>query len=516
MHSTFHGGAGHSQYPSHARRERKRSGPPAPNDEKATLVFFFKKDNLAARSTQPKLTPPSVHGEPSLAPRRTHLATSMVSGGVPLHRGGCGGGGGGPCVRFEAIELLFSDFAGCQFDFAKDGNLVLTFHGYTGTVTLKSAESDKQASPLCGSEAGSLGVLADADTVDDVSMDNVDYDIALSQLEQGDSPKSSPPTILSHPQRQEHQDEESPAGMLFHSPTAMRDACEGKQDELPTKSTTTTIASAPSTTEVRRKKSEGDALEAGGMLLANLVSPSSSVKTSNPSCFANAPSSSHTAPPSPPPSATQGSNKRPAASSLPSSGGHSGGVKKAVSPDSFSPTTSPPSATGCSAASRSKPKRARRARDQEQPQPFLSNSSSKGSAFSSSSPAGAAAASSKNGCRGARRRPSVEVIEESATDDDVGDCQDGCGGLLGEEDGEGERGGAGSPAVVGVPVESAAAAWIASARGSAALPSSPGPLSRSARASEVGAWKMILVLVRVMSSCLEVPVAKPTHGQGML
>lgn len=95
----------------------------------------------------------------------------------------------GPCVRFEGIHLEFSSFAGCAFDFAKDGSLVLSFSNFSGSFTLRSnggvepSSHETMAHPLCStsSEAGSLGVL-DAESA-------MDIDMALSQLEQ-ESPKS--------------------------------------------------------------------------------------------------------------------------------------------------------------------------------------------------------------------------------------------------------------------------------------------------------------------------------------
>lgn len=119
-------------------------------------------------------------------------------------------GSTGPCVRFEGIRLELSSFAGCSFDFAKDGSLVLSFSNFSGSVTLRSnsgrgtSSHDGLAHPLCStsSEAGSLGVL-DAEHA-------MEIDMALSQLEQ-ESPKSG-------------------LGMMY-SPTAMRHTCEGK-DQL--------------------------------------------------------------------------------------------------------------------------------------------------------------------------------------------------------------------------------------------------------------------------------------------
>lgn len=62
----------------------------------------------------------------------------MVSG---TPRGGGVSSGvtsGGPCVRFEGITLELSSFSGCQFDFGKNGSLVLSFDAFSGTVTLQS------------------------------------------------------------------------------------------------------------------------------------------------------------------------------------------------------------------------------------------------------------------------------------------------------------------------------------------------------------------------------------------
>lgn len=104
-------------------------------------------------------------------------------------------GSTGPCVRFEGIRLELSSFAGCSFDFAKDGSLVLSFSNFSGSVTLRSnsgrgtSSHDGLAHPLCStsSEAGSLGVL-DAEHA-------MEIDMALSQLEQ-ESPKSGMSTCM--------------------------------------------------------------------------------------------------------------------------------------------------------------------------------------------------------------------------------------------------------------------------------------------------------------------------------
>lgn len=153
--------------------------------------------------------------------------------------GGAGNGGDingckdarGPCVRFEGISLELSSFSGCQFDFARDGTLVLTFNGYTGTMTLKNADQQQQQHqmPLCSavdSDAGSLGVLEEGEN----GFDQTDYDIALSQLEQGGD----------FPQQPKHHQQmtdviistaASPSRsgiVLFNNPSAMRQACEGR------------------------------------------------------------------------------------------------------------------------------------------------------------------------------------------------------------------------------------------------------------------------------------------------
>ena len=68
----------------------------------------------------------------------------MVSSTPPKRNigggGGGDGGGGGPCIRFEGIKLELSSFSGCQFDFSKDGDLVLSLDRFSGAVTLKSAD----------------------------------------------------------------------------------------------------------------------------------------------------------------------------------------------------------------------------------------------------------------------------------------------------------------------------------------------------------------------------------------
>lgn len=225
----------------------------------------------------------------------------MVSGKPLSHQSGGTGCGGeisgckdarGPCVRFEGISLELSSFSGCQFDFARDGTLVLTFNGYTGTVTLKNANQQQQQQqhqmPLCSavdSDAGSLGILEEGENV----LDQTDYDMALSQLEQGSD----------SPQQQKHHQQitddiisttASPSRsgiVLFSNPSAMRQACEGRsegdsevdsdargedenQDVLtsgPGKACSTSVQSSchPHGTENCRT-------------LANLVSPPSSLK----------------------------------------------------------------------------------------------------------------------------------------------------------------------------------------------------------------------------------------------
>lgn len=117
------------------------------------------------------------------------LATGGGTGRPSFTSVGRCASGGGPCVRFEGIHLELSSFSGCQFDFAKDGSLVLSFDNFSGTVTLRSNElGDNPIHPLCStaSEAGSLGLL-DAESA-------MDIDMALSQLEQ-DSPKSGIPSV---------------------------------------------------------------------------------------------------------------------------------------------------------------------------------------------------------------------------------------------------------------------------------------------------------------------------------
>lgn len=71
----------------------------------------------------------------------------MVSG---TSRGGGGSSGGGPCVRFEGITLELSSFSGCQFDFGKNGSLVLSFDAFTGTVTLQSPSHSHSTPKLRG------------------------------------------------------------------------------------------------------------------------------------------------------------------------------------------------------------------------------------------------------------------------------------------------------------------------------------------------------------------------------
>ncbi len=70
--------------------------------------------------------------------------------GTPAGR--AGGGGGGPCIRFEGITLELSSFSGCQFDFGKSGNLVLSFDAFTGTVTLQGTSS--HSTPKIRSDGG--------------------------------------------------------------------------------------------------------------------------------------------------------------------------------------------------------------------------------------------------------------------------------------------------------------------------------------------------------------------------
>ncbi|CAM9821267.1 unnamed protein product, partial [Choristocarpus tenellus] len=82
----------------------------------------------------------------------------------------------GPSIRFQGIELEFSSYAGCQFDIAKNGCLVLSLEHYSGTVVLRSARVDSTPS-----DSYSLG----GDPYPDM-----DLDLALSQLEQ-ESPKAA-------------------------------------------------------------------------------------------------------------------------------------------------------------------------------------------------------------------------------------------------------------------------------------------------------------------------------------
>lgn len=166
-----------------------------------------------------------------------------MSSGKPLsHQSGAADNGGdisgckdarGPCVRFEGISLELSSFSGCQFDFARDGTLVLTFNGYTGIMTLKNTDQQQQQPqmPLCSavdSDAGSLGVLEEGMN----GLDQTDYDIALSQLEQGSD----------FPQQPKHHQQitdviiptaASPSRsgiLLFSNPSAMRQVCEGRAE----------------------------------------------------------------------------------------------------------------------------------------------------------------------------------------------------------------------------------------------------------------------------------------------
>ncbi|CAM9733556.1 unnamed protein product, partial [Discosporangium mesarthrocarpum] len=85
----------------------------------------------------------------------------------------------GPCVRFQGIELEMGSYAGCQFDVAKDGSLVVTLDRYTGTIVLRSGPGDVSLS-----DAGSLAGGCDAEI-------DMDIGIALSQLEQ-ESPTVAP------------------------------------------------------------------------------------------------------------------------------------------------------------------------------------------------------------------------------------------------------------------------------------------------------------------------------------
>lgn len=87
--------------------------------------------------------------------RSTAVPTGTMVSGTPRGGGGSGGGGGGPCVRFEGITLELSSFSGCQFDFGKNGNLVLTFEAFTGTVTL---QSPSHSTPKMRGDAGERAV----------------------------------------------------------------------------------------------------------------------------------------------------------------------------------------------------------------------------------------------------------------------------------------------------------------------------------------------------------------------
>lgn len=305
----------------------------------------------------------------------------------------------GPCIRFEGITLELSSFSGLQFDFAKDGNLVLTCEAFSGTVTLKSAAD---AHPLCsaGSEAGSLGVL-DADA----GMDQMEIDMALSQLEQGDSPKP-------------------PSGMLFSSASAMRQTCEGSSltsimpdrtsDDL---NTITNNNNNDSTSSTRNQAKS----------FAALVSPSNS--TAEEDSFGEKGVSAQ-------------KNKRNAPSPVVPANTPSSAKKTTVSPDSGS--------------SKPKDKRPRRT-PRDQP--------------SSKSATAAAAASGSHSDKENIHRDSNNRIEEdsAAATQEAATTAVVIVGSSRHEDG------------TAAPASCAAAAWIAST-----TPSSPGPLSRSAKAALVG------------------------------
>ncbi|CAM9790311.1 unnamed protein product [Ectocarpus sp. 4 AP-2014] len=430
----------------------------------------------------------------------------MVSGVTQQHRGGGGGNsiaaidgsGGGPSIRFEGITLELSSFSGCQFDFGKSGNLVLSFNGYTGTVSLQSSssssgsstpkirgEADSYALPLCStsSEAGSLGVL-DAEAV---AMDQSDYDMALSQLEHGDSPKSSFSTTAAGVAST------SPTTAMFNSPSAMRKACEGAQNP-----DGATAASGGSARKQQQKQQQQQQAPPH-------VSPSSSMKSGGNASVIGQQAAS--------PSAGVGPrNKRSSPSS--SSGGAAaapaaaaGTPPPAVSPDAQGPSTA------ATTTGKPKGKRARRARGEES-----TNASGAGAGAASSSTKTnaarakdktkrAAVVTSKKTARAKRQQQSkeedsspnkenrpatkspgggtiVEAMDEEEDDDDEAHVHTHVSddGSSASEEEEEEEGGAASPS------SSAAAAWIAissSSAAAAALPASPGPLSRSARAQVV-------------------------------
>lgn len=215
----------------------------------------------------------------------------------------------GPCIRFEGIKLELSSFSGCQFDFAKDGSLVLTFDSFSGTVMLRSRGDQDNVNHLCSSssEVGSVGVF-----------DSLDMDMALSQLEQESPNKTEPGT---------------------YEGSAIRQACEGKPYPEPSASPKTRVGRP-------RTLSKLDGNDGG---ISALVTPASSSKNGN---SGQPPQTSPSAgDPEPRPSAAvaPASNASPTRASLPSRTAES----RAVSPDFLS---SEPE-------SKPRGKRGRRARD---------------------------------------------------------------------------------------------------------------------------------------------------------
>ncbi|CAM9873424.1 unnamed protein product, partial [Ectocarpus sp. 12 AP-2014] len=322
----------------------------------------------------------------------------MVSGVTQQHRGGGGGGGGGgssiaaidgsgggPSIRFEGITLELSSFSGCQFDFGKSGSLVLSFNGYTGTVSLQSSLSssgsstpkirggaDSFALPLCStsSEAGSLGVLDGAEAV---AMDQSDYDMALSQLEHGDSPKSSFSATAAGAAAST-----SPTTAMFTSPSAMRQACEGAQNP----GAAAAAGGGSARTQQRQQQQQQP---------PSHVSPSSSMKSSgNASVIAQQAAS---------PSAGVGPrNKR--SSPLSSAGGAAaaaGTAPPAVSPDAQGPSTA------ATTIGKPKGKRARRVRGEES-----TNAPGAAAARSSTKTRRAAVVASKKTARAKRQQQRKE------------------------------------------------------------------------------------------------------------
>lgn len=333
-----------------------------------------------------------------------------------------------------------------------------------------AAAAESYALPLCStsSEAGSLGVLDGAEAV---AMDQSDYDMALSQLEHGDSPKPSFSAAAASAAT-------SPTTVMFNSPSGMRHACEGAQDPAG-------AAVAASGGSARKQA-------------PSHVSPSSSMKSgSNASVIAQQAAS---------PSAGVGSRNKRSSPSSSGAAAAAAGTAPAVSPDAQCPST---------AATKGKPKgkRARRARGEESTNASAAAAAT-GTKMNASSQAkdktkraAAAEAASKKTARAKRQqqrkeesspnkenRPAtkssgggaiVEAMDEEGDEDDDAHVQthvsdDGSSASEEEEEEEGE-GGAASPS------SSAAAAWIAiSSSGAAAPPASPGPHSRSARAQVWG------------------------------